>query len=93
MRFYDATESSVDALFNLNTKSVIFSIKYAMEAMKANGTKGFIVVNSSVMSHSVKSWAQGAGVYSATKAAVDMLVLYSAIEGAENCACLHCSEL
>lgn len=72
----------MDALFNLNIKSVIYGIKYAMAAMKSKGTKGSILVNSSVMSHIAKSNMHGGGVYAATKAAADMLVQYAAAEGA-----------
>ena len=86
--FSDADESAVDYLLNLNIKSVIYGIKYAMAAMKKKGTKGAILVNSSVMSHAPKSGLAGGGLYSATKAAADMLVQYAAVEGADSGALL-----
>ena len=64
-------------------KSVIYGVKYAMAAMKDKAVKGSILVNSSVMSYVAKSCMAGGGVYSATKAAADMLVQYAAAEGAE----------
>ena len=82
--FADVAEATVDDLLNLNVKSVIYGIKYAMAAMKEKGTKGSILVNSSAMSHVAKSWAKGGGVYSASKAAADMLVQYAAAEGADS---------
>jgi NAD(P)-dependent dehydrogenase (short-subunit alcohol dehydrogenase family) len=66
-----------------NVKSAFFAVKYAMKAMKEKGIKGSIVVNSSAMSATAKRGFAGAGLYSASKAAVDMLVKYAAIEGAE----------
>jgi hypothetical protein len=82
--FSDVDESMVDDMLNLNIKSVIYGVKYAMAAMKEKGTKGSIVINSSVMSHVAKSVMQGGGVYAATKSAADMLVQYAAVEGAES---------
>lgn len=80
--FADIEESVIDAQLNLNIKSVIYGIKFAMAAMKDKGIKGSILVNSSVMSHAPKSNTTGGGVYAATKAAADMLVQYAAVEGA-----------
>ena len=83
--FADVDEATVDDLLNLNVKSVIYGIKYTMAAMKEKkGTKGSIVVNSSAMSHVPKSSLAGGGVYSASKAAADILVQYAAAEGADS---------
>lgn len=88
--FSEVDEATVDNLLNLNVKSVIYGIKYAMAAMQDGGTKGgAIVVNSSVMSHSPKSGIAGGGIYSASKSAADMLVQYAAAEGADSGALPH----
>jgi NAD(P)-dependent dehydrogenase (short-subunit alcohol dehydrogenase family) len=88
MPFTEADDAVTDELLNLNVKSIIYGIKYTMIAMKEKGTKGAILINSSAMSHVAKSNMQGAGLYSATKSAADMLVQYAAIEGAESGALL-----
>jgi NAD(P)-dependent dehydrogenase (short-subunit alcohol dehydrogenase family) len=93
MSFEDADEALVDELLNLNVKSIIYGTKYAMIAMKETGTKGSIVVNTSVLSHVAKSNMAGSGVYASTKSAGDMLVQYAAIEGAENGAHPVCHHL
>lgn len=81
--FLSLEEEAVDALLSANVKSVIYGVKYAMTAMKDKAIKGSILINSSVMSHVPKSSIAGGGVYSATKAAADMLVQYAAAEAAE----------
>jgi NAD(P)-dependent dehydrogenase (short-subunit alcohol dehydrogenase family) len=84
MSFEEVDKAFVDELLNVNIKSIIFGIKFAMISMKEKGIKGSIVVNTSVMSHAAKSNMPKSGVYAATKSAGDMLVQYAAIEGAEN---------
>lgn len=80
----DTTEDIFENYVNSNFKSVVFGIKYAMQAMTKLGTRGSIVVNSSGLSHVCKSGFEGVGLYAATKAASDMIVRYAAIEGAES---------
>ncbi|CAN0068424.1 unnamed protein product [Ascophyllum nodosum] len=52
--------------------------------MALNKDGGSIIVNSSVMSQRAQTAFSTAGVYAASKANVDMLVRYGAIEGAEH---------
>ena len=82
--FADLDDAAMDVLINTNQKSVVWGIKHAMAAMKAAGTHGAILVNSSVAGHVAKSWCKGGALYAATKAGAEMLVQYAAIEGAEN---------
>jgi NAD(P)-dependent dehydrogenase (short-subunit alcohol dehydrogenase family) len=82
--FEEADEAVVDELLSINIKSIIYGIKYSMIAMKEKGTKGSIVVNTSVMAHAAKSNMPKSGVYASTKSAGDMLVQYAAIEGADS---------
>lgn len=82
--YEDMEEDAFNNMFNLNVKSVAFGIKYTMAAMKQTGTKGSIVVNSSVMGVKVTAKAAGSALYSASKAAVDRLVQYAAVEAAEH---------
>eukprot|EP00191_Tetraselmis_sp_GSL018_P016959 CAMPEP_0177592984 /NCGR_PEP_ID=MMETSP0419_2-20121207/8867_1 /TAXON_ID=582737 /ORGANISM="Tetraselmis sp., Strain GSL018" /LENGTH=262 /DNA_ID=CAMNT_0019083919 /DNA_START=155 /DNA_END=940 /DNA_ORIENTATION=- len=83
-RFQDAVEDQVDTLLNTNVKSVVFALKYLLPVMEPLGKKASIVVTSSSVSGKATAAAQGLGVYSASKAAVDMLVKYAAIEAAES---------
>jgi NAD(P)-dependent dehydrogenase (short-subunit alcohol dehydrogenase family) len=78
----ECEESFVDSMLSANVKSVIFGLKHSMQAMRQSGSGGSIVVTSSGMSSTAKSSTAGVGLYSASKAAADMLVRYAAIEGA-----------
>jgi NAD(P)-dependent dehydrogenase (short-subunit alcohol dehydrogenase family) len=75
----------LDQIINTNLKGVVYALKYGLPAIAKSGGGGSIVACSSTAGHSVmfgsermKAW----GVYAASKAAVDMLVQYAAIEGA-----------
>mmetsp|Transcript_8081 Transcript_8081/g.23169 ORF Transcript_8081/g.23169 Transcript_8081/m.23169 type:complete len:267 (-) Transcript_8081:236-1036(-) len=81
--FETITEEGIDGQLGTNVKSVIFGFKYLLPAMKPLGKEAAIVVNSSAVSGKASARMAGAGLYSSTKAAVDMLVKYAAIEAAE----------
>jgi NAD(P)-dependent dehydrogenase (short-subunit alcohol dehydrogenase family) len=68
---------------DLNVKGTAFALKYALAAIRKSKSKGSIVVNSSAMSILAKASFPAGGLYAAGKAALDMMVKYAAIEGAE----------
>jgi NAD(P)-dependent dehydrogenase (short-subunit alcohol dehydrogenase family) len=70
----EVDEATYDTIFNVNTKAVLFGIKAAAAAMKKAGTKGSILVTSSVLGHRVVERFATAGVYSASKAAVEVRI-------------------
>ncbi|CAM9389804.1 unnamed protein product [Ectocarpus sp. 4 AP-2014] len=81
--FADITEDTIDDLLNINVKSLAWCFKYQIPAMKSTaGGKGSIIVNTS--STALRTTAlpgmAGAGMYSASKAAAEMLMKYAAIE-------------
>eukprot|EP00611_Tribonema_gayanum_P021342 TRINITY_DN407_c1_g3_i1.p1 TRINITY_DN407_c1_g3~~TRINITY_DN407_c1_g3_i1.p1 ORF type:complete len:263 (-),score=93.18 TRINITY_DN407_c1_g3_i1:400-1188(-) len=78
------TSDVVDTVFATNFKSAVFGFKYALPAIEKSGGQGSIIVNSSVAGSAACALprAAGAAVYSASKAAVDMLVKYAAVEAA-----------
>eukprot|EP00873_Tetraselmis_striata_P005099 jgi/Tetstr1/425363/TSEL_015811.t1 len=75
----EVTEEQINTQLDVNVKSVIYGFKYLLPAMKG----GSIVVNSSVLSARTPAGMPGAGLYNASKAAVDALVRSAACEGAE----------
>lgn len=79
-KFADINEADVDTMMNLNVKSVVWALKYLLPAMKDNVNGGSIVVNTSCMGSVARVNLAGSGLYSASKAAADMLVKYAAIE-------------
>ncbi|CAM9208614.1 unnamed protein product [Ectocarpus fasciculatus] len=83
--FVDITEDTIDDILNVNVKSIAWCLKYQIPAMKETaGGKGSIIVNTSVtgLRPSALPELTGAGMYSASKAAAEMLMKYAAIEGA-----------
>jgi NAD(P)-dependent dehydrogenase (short-subunit alcohol dehydrogenase family) len=74
--FETVTQADFSAGMQLLFASVMFGIKYAVPAMKANGG-GSIINNSSI---AALRYGQGAGIYSAAKAAVTH---YSKLAGVE----------
>jgi NAD(P)-dependent dehydrogenase (short-subunit alcohol dehydrogenase family) len=81
--FPQLQEEEIDNVLNSNVKSVAFAFKYLLPAMKDSPSKDTsVVVNTSVMGSVARAVFAGAGLYSATKAAADMLVQYAAMEGA-----------
>mmetsp|Transcript_14183 Transcript_14183/g.26539 ORF Transcript_14183/g.26539 Transcript_14183/m.26539 type:complete len:255 (+) Transcript_14183:85-849(+) len=74
----------IDSMFDSNFKSVVFGLKYILPAMKKSPGKGSVIVNTSIMSSVARAPFSGASMYSASKAAVEMLVKYAAIEAAED---------
>eukprot|EP00611_Tribonema_gayanum_P021343 TRINITY_DN407_c1_g3_i2.p1 TRINITY_DN407_c1_g3~~TRINITY_DN407_c1_g3_i2.p1 ORF type:complete len:264 (-),score=91.09 TRINITY_DN407_c1_g3_i2:298-1089(-) len=78
------TNEMVDTVFATNFKSAVFGFKYALPAIEKSGGQGSIVVNSSVAGSvaSASPLASGNNAYAASKAAVDMLVKYAAVEAA-----------
>ncbi|CBN74948.1 short-chain dehydrogenase/reductase SDR [Ectocarpus siliculosus] len=83
--FVDITEDTIDDILNTNVKSIAWCLKYQIPAMKDTaGGKGSIIVNTSVtgLRPSALPGLTGAGMYSASKAAAEMLMKYAAIEGA-----------
>ncbi|CAM9891665.1 unnamed protein product [Ectocarpus sp. 6 AP-2014] len=83
--FADITEDTIDDLLNINVKSLAWCFKYQIPAMKNTaGGKGSIIVNTSstALRTSALPGMAGGGMYSASKAAAEMLMKYAAIEGA-----------
>ena len=80
----EATEEQVDGMIDTNLKSVVWALKYLMPAMKESSGKGSIIVTTSCMGENARNDFAGSGLYSATKAAANMVVKYAAIEGAED---------
>ncbi|KAG5191416.1 short-chain dehydrogenase/reductase SDR [Tribonema minus] len=80
----DITNEVVDTVLATNFKSAVFGFKYALPAIEKSGGQGSIVVNSSVAGSvaSAHPHAAANGAYAASKAAVDMLVKYAAVEAA-----------
>ena len=80
----EASEEGFNKLFNVNTKGVLFGLKCVGNAMKEAGTQGTILVESSVLSHEVRSsFTLTKGLYGASKAANDVLIKYAAGEYAD----------
>ena len=82
----EVDEETYNSAMDMNLKSVVFGLKYAMLAIKKNEGGGAILVNSSAMSLTAKPDFVGMQLYSAAKAGADQLVRYAAIEGAEHSA-------
>ncbi|CAM9403774.1 unnamed protein product [Ectocarpus fasciculatus] len=83
--FVGITEDIIDDILNINVKSIAWCLKYQIPAMKDTaGGKGSIIVNTSVtgLRPSALQGLAGAGMYSASKAAAEMIMKYAAIEGA-----------
>jgi NAD(P)-dependent dehydrogenase (short-subunit alcohol dehydrogenase family) len=81
----DISAAEVDLVLNTNVRGVIYALKYQLPAIANSSTKdnwGSIINNSSVASTRVVSSLVTAGVYAATKAAVDTLTKFAALEGA-----------
>jgi len=81
----DVAAAEVDLLLDSNVKSVIFGLKHQLPAIGKSASKdnwGVILNNSSAVSTRVKDGFQGLSVYAATKAAVDTLSKFAALEGA-----------
>mmetsp|Transcript_13754 Transcript_13754/g.26853 ORF Transcript_13754/g.26853 Transcript_13754/m.26853 type:complete len:291 (+) Transcript_13754:6-878(+) len=74
----DTTEDQIDEIIGANVKSVMFGLKYLVPAMKA----GSIVICSSSMGSTARASCAGMGLYAASKAMVDMLIKYAAVEAA-----------
>eukprot|EP00965_Chrysotila_dentata_P205851 6183197-Pleurochrysis_carterae.AAC.1 len=74
----DMTEEQIDQTIGANVKSVMFGLKYLIPAMKS----GSIVVCSSTLGSTARASCAGMGLYSASKAMVDMLIKYAAVEAA-----------
>lgn len=84
--FAEITEDVVDKVYSTNVKSVIFGLKYLLPAIEKSGGSGSIIVNSSVFGSFACAQPQfiGNGVYASSKAAVDMLMKYAAVEAAQH---------
>jgi len=79
------TSEQIDALYAINVKGIIYALKYQLPALGKSASKdnwGVIVNNSSVVSTYVRSGIEPFGVYASTKAAVDTLTRFGALEGA-----------
>lgn len=81
-KFADVKDADYDAMMNLNVRSIVWAFKYLLPAMKGNANGGSIVVNTSCMGSYARVNFAGSGLYSASKAAADMLVRYAAVEAA-----------
>eukprot|EP00953_Heterococcus_sp_UTEX-ZZ885_P013083 7481-Heterococcus_DN1.PRE.1 len=73
------TDDLMDTVFNTNIKSVAFAFKHPLPAIEKSGGKGSVVVNTSIMGVTATTLdsLHGAGVYSASKAAANMLTQYA----------------
>ncbi|CAN0205698.1 unnamed protein product [Pylaiella littoralis] len=83
--FHEITEETIHALLGINVKSIAWCFKYQIPAMaKYADGKGSIIVttSSTALRPTASPTMAGGGMYSATKAAAEMLVKYGAIEGA-----------
>lgn len=79
------TGDAVDAMLAANVKSVIFGLKHQLPALgksASNDSWGVVINNSSNASTQVKSGFEAIGTYAASKAAVDTLSQFGALEGA-----------
>jgi hypothetical protein len=79
--FEELEEPQWDMMMNTNLRSIAFTIKYAMAAMKASATRGSILVTSSNMATGSYAIHGNLIAYSVTKAGADKLVQMAAIEG------------
>ncbi|CAM9633394.1 unnamed protein product, partial [Hapterophycus canaliculatus] len=85
--FAEISEGDIDALLNVNVKSLAFCFKYQIPAMaKSAEGKGSIIVcsSSTALRPPAAAGMRSGGMYSASKAAAEMLMKYAAIEGAES---------
>eukprot|EP00752_Nemacystus_decipiens_P011774 g10447.t1 len=83
--FPEITEETIDAILDINVKSLAWCFKYQIPAMSSTaGGKGSIIVNTSCMAFRTSTLpvTAGGGMYAASKAAAEMLMKYAAIEGA-----------
>jgi len=80
----EVEESDIDGVFSSNYKSVVWGLKHVLPAMKDSPGKGSVIVNTSCMGSVARVAFAGSSMYSAAKAAADMLVKYAAIEAAED---------
>jgi NAD(P)-dependent dehydrogenase (short-subunit alcohol dehydrogenase family) len=73
------TDALIDNIFDTNVKSVAFAFKHQLPAIEKSGGKGSVVVNTSIMGSTATTQENfhGAGLYSASKAAADMLTKYA----------------
>ena len=78
----ELTDEDIDGMFDSNLKSVVYGLKHILPAMKASKGNGSVIVNTSVMGNIARAPFAGASMYSASKAAAEMLVKYAAIEAA-----------
>jgi NAD(P)-dependent dehydrogenase (short-subunit alcohol dehydrogenase family) len=79
----ETSEESYNKVFDINTKGVLFGINTCAAAMKKAGTRGSILVNSSILGHEAHARMPQISVYAASKAAAEMFVRYAAMEHAE----------
>jgi NAD(P)-dependent dehydrogenase (short-subunit alcohol dehydrogenase family) len=73
------TDALIDNIFDTNVKSVAFAFKHQLPAIENSGGKGSVVVNTSVvgLTATTQEAFHGLGVYSASKAAANMLTQYA----------------
>jgi NAD(P)-dependent dehydrogenase (short-subunit alcohol dehydrogenase family) len=67
----------LDRVLATNTKSVAFAFKYQLPAIEKSGGRGSMLVDTSCAGSRVASNWRGGGVYSASKAAANMLAQYA----------------
>jgi NAD(P)-dependent dehydrogenase (short-subunit alcohol dehydrogenase family) len=85
------TDEIIDTVFNTNVKSVAFAFKHQLPAIEKSGGKGSVVVNTSVMgiTATTQDSFHGAGIYSASKSAANMLTQYAV----STCLSYNCTSL
>ncbi|KAG5175205.1 short-chain dehydrogenase/reductase SDR [Tribonema minus] len=78
--------SMLDTLYDVNVKGVAYALKYQLPAIEKSGGKGSVVINSSCLGSTVTAFPifKGNGPYASTKAAVDILMKYAAIEAIDH---------
>lgn len=78
----ELTSEDIDSTFNSNFKSVVYGLKYSLPAMAKSPNNGSVIVNTSAMGSVARANVTGVSMYSAAKAAADMLVKCAACEAA-----------
>lgn len=84
-KLQDMTDDVMDSVLNIHVKGNVYAFKHQLAAMKKCQSGGSIIMMSSVLGdYASKTTAEkGFAMYAASKAALNMLVKYAAVEAAE----------
>jgi NAD(P)-dependent dehydrogenase (short-subunit alcohol dehydrogenase family) len=85
------TEEKLETMLAINVKSVAFAFKYQLPAIEKSGGQGSMLVTSSVGGARARAdpYFKGFGLYSASKAATNMLAQYAV--STSHCCASQCS--